>query len=67
MALFFDHPFTTVRREVAQRLHLRAGEESSKARIRRAMPDHICLRLVAAWLVTLIALFAVVLALRWYA
>ena len=67
MALFFDHPFTTARREIAQRLHLRAGEASSKARMRRAMPDHICLRLVAGWLVTLTALFALVLTLRWYA
>ena len=67
MALFFDHPWAAVRREFSRRPPLRAAEESAKARIRRAMPDHICLRLVAGWLVTLTALFALVLALRWYA
>jgi hypothetical protein len=67
MALFFDHPFATVRREFARRMPLGAPEESAKARIRRAMPDHICLRLVTGWLVTLTALLGVVLALRWYA
>ena len=67
MALFFDHPLATVRREFTRRPPLRASEESSKARIRRAMPDHICLRLVCGWLVTLTALLALVLALRWYA
>jgi hypothetical protein len=67
MALFFDHPFATFRREISQRTALRAPEESSKARIRRSMPDHICVRLVGGWLVTLTVLFALVLAFRWYA
>jgi len=67
MALFFDHPWATVRRELSHRPPMPAAEESAKARIRRAMPDHICVRLVSGWLVTLTALLALVLALRWYA
>lgn len=67
MALFFDHPLATMRREISQRMPLRALDESSKTRIRRSMPDHICLRLVGGWLVTLTALLGLVLAFRWYA
>ena len=67
MALFFDHPFATVRREFLRRLHIPASDETSRARIRRTMPDYICVRLVGGWLVGLTTLFGIVLALRWYA
>jgi len=67
MSLFFDHPLATVRRELSRRNHLPAPDEISKARVRRAMPDHVCVRVVGGWLGTLAALCALVLALRWYA
>jgi hypothetical protein len=65
MALFFDHPPAGAR-------DLFSAGETMSARLRQrpvqrgAMPDHACIRLVGGWLAGLVALLALVFAIRWY-
>ena len=70
MALFFDH-LPVDARELFSRAANPAVRMAAERRIgqrlpRAPMPHHVCVRLVAAWLVALCGLIALVLTIRWY-
>ena len=70
MALFFDH-LPVNARELFSAGENPAARAAADRRIgqrlpRAPMPHHVCVRLVAAWLVALCGLLALVLTIRWY-
>jgi hypothetical protein len=70
MALFFDH-LPVNARELFSAGRNPAARTAADRRIgqrlpRTPMPHHVCVRLVAAWLVALCGLLALVLTIRWY-
>ena len=69
MALFFDHQHANARELFSRGANVvaRAADRRIGQRLPRTpMPHHVCVRLVAAWLVALCGLLALVLTIRFY-
>jgi len=70
MALFFDHLPANARELFSWRaspaVRTAADRRIGQRLPRTPMPHHVCVRLVAAWLVALCGLLALVLTIRWY-